>query len=382
MRLLAFIALCFAIAAAPSAALAREALRPVGSVIDGFEMSGYISVGAGWQRFSEAPVTEWANDGSFAGVLGSLIPDVQNGTLPSPGQDNAMAFVEAAELDIAKSFGERAKLRADIWFGRPASGSWVPFGVEVEQAYATVTLSEKHEIEFVLGRFSTEAGFEEDAPYDNDSISWSILARSNLYPFYATGAQLTMGLWEGATLYVAASNSAINDWDLKTNDMPAFFATLSMEWGDEEKASWLTITPFYGPESDSNRHASFGVNSAAGIWVTPSFQIGYDAVFHRDNGFGGPNTDYAAGLINFHYDFGDRLYGFARYAYAQQFEAGNGVLNLTGAKQQIHEGSLGGGFLVADGMKLKFEGRADAVLPDGGETQWVPGVAMGLVCQF
>ena len=362
--------------------MAKLAPRPVGSLLDGFEMYGYLSAGAGWQRFSDASVTEWTNDGSFAGVLGSVIPNVQSGVVPEPKQDDAMAFVEMAELGIAKSFGDRASLRTDIWLGRPGSGSWVPFGIEIEQAYATVTLSRKHDIEFWLGRFVTEAGFEEDSPYDNDSISWSILARSNLYPYYATGAQMIFGLWEGGRLYIGTSNSVINDWDLKANDMPGFYATLSVEWGDEEKGSWLTITPFYGPESGSNRHASYGVNSAGGIWVTPELQIGYDAVYHRDNGFGGPNTDYAAGLLNLHLDFTEETYGFARYAYAHQFEDGNGVLNLTGAKQQIHEWSIGGGHLIAEGIKFKFEARADAVMPSGGATQWTPGAAIGMVCAF
>ncbi|HPM41583.1 MAG TPA: outer membrane beta-barrel protein [bacterium] len=361
---------------------AREDPLRVGSIMDGFELSGYLSVGAGWQRFSNAPVTEWTNDGSFAGVLGSLIPDVQNGTLPSPGQDDAMAFVELAELDIAKSFGDRTKLRADLWFGRAFSGSWVPQGVEIEQAYVDVALSESLGLDFMLGRFATEAGFEEDNPFDNDSISWSILARTNLYPYYATGAQLVMNLWQGAVLYLAVTNTNLNDWNRKANEVPGALATLSLSWGDEENESWFTLTPFIGPESGSNRHMSYGVNSAAGIWVTPSFQVGYDAVYHRDNGFGGPNTDYAAGLINLHYDFTDAIYGFARYAYARQFEDGNGALNLTGAKPQIHEASLGGGYMVADGMKFKVEARTDAVLPAGGKTQWVPGAAVGFVCAF
>ena len=377
---IAFLLLAAAAAATP--AEAREAPRPKGWVLGDFEVSGYLSAGAGWQRFSDAPVTEWANDGSFAGVLGSVIPNATNGTLPSPKQDNAMAFVEVAELDLARSIGDRARLRADIWLGRPDSGSWVPLGIELEQGYAVVTLSRKHAVEFMLGRFVTEAGFEEDLPYDNDAISWSVLSRSNLYPYHATGAQVVWGIAEGVDLYVASSNSIINDWDLKTNDMPGFFATLSLEWGEEARGNWFTVTPFLGPESNSNRHYTYGADAAAGIWATPSFQIGLEGLFHRDNGYGGPSTNYAAGLANLHYDFSGRWYGFARYAYAQQFEAGNGVLNLTGAKQQIHEMSLGGGVLIAEGMKLKLEARTDAVAPDGGATQWTPGAAMALVCAF
>ena len=75
----------------------------------GFEMSGYLSVGAGWQRFSNAPVTEISHDGTFAGVLGAVIPNVQTGVVPSPKQDNAEAFLEVLELDINKKFGTNVK---------------------------------------------------------------------------------------------------------------------------------------------------------------------------------------------------------------------------------------------------------------------------------
>lgn len=381
MRTTAVVIISFAILFFSSPA-SSSLPKPEGkSIIGDFTMSAYLSTGVGWQHFSNAPITEWTNDGSFAGVLGSVLPNVATGVPPLPTEDIFMAFVEMAEIDIVRHFGERTRLRADLFFGRPFSGSWVGLpGIDIEQAFAAVMLSERYGIEFTLGRFITLVGFESTEPYFNDAISWSILSRSNIYPYFATGAQLSFGIADGVTLFAVVSNGVVGDTTARPNDVPAGLATLEVRWGEEDQESWFTLTPFIGPESGSNRHFSFGADAAFGIWATDRLQVGLDAVYHRDNSAGGENTDYAAGLLNLHYDFTERLFGFLRYTFARQFQGGNGVLNLTGAKQSIHEMSAGGGFQIVDGMKFKFEARTDAVVPAGSRTQWVPGVAMGLVC--
>lgn len=66
--------------------------KPEGGAVKGaFEMSGYFSAGMGWQRFSNAPITEWANDGSFAGILGSVLPGVATGGPPAAGPSGCRA---------------------------------------------------------------------------------------------------------------------------------------------------------------------------------------------------------------------------------------------------------------------------------------------------
>lgn len=203
-----------------------------------------------------------------------------------------------------------------------------------------------------------------------------------MYPYFATGAQISAEISDNVVLYVAAANGLTNDSTIKINDVPAGFATLDVSWGDEDKESWFVFTPFIGPESDSNRHLTYGANAAFAAWLADPFQLGLEAVFRRDNSAGGADTEYAGGLVNLRWDITDKLYGVARYAFARQFDDGSGVFNLTGAKQNIHEASLGGGYMIADGVKFKLEGRVDAVDPDAGDTQWVPGVAIALACAF
>lgn len=357
------------------------------SIIGDFEMDGFFSAGLGWQKFMRGDVTERANDWSFAGPLGELLSETPNESTPARGQDVAEAFVEVLEIDIAREFGERATLRGDIWFGRQNSGSWVRFvGMSVEQAYATVRLSDAHDIEFLVGRFVTLAGFESPESFNNDNIGWSIANRGSIYPTVATGAQLSIGAFDGGTFYLIAANNFSYDTVFKSVDFPSGAITFQYVWGDAPHKEYVVVTPHIGPESDQNRHLTFGGDITAVFWLG-DLQIGLQSDFRRDNAIDDPsasyqNTSYTAGMLDLHYDFTDRFYAYARYSFAKQFASGNGVYNLTGAKQMIHEASLGAGYYVADGVKLKFEGRVDTVVPDYSRTQVVPGVAFAITTAF
>lgn len=354
------------------------------AIAGGFEMAGYMSTGAGWQRFNRADTTEFAADGSYAGVLGSVIPNIYTAVAPVEGQDNLMFFLEAAELDIAKSFGERASLTAHLIFGRAASGSWTGIdGFDLEQGYATVVLSKAHNVALQVGRFGTPMGFESYEPYNNDMISWCILTRAYTYISFSTGAALSADVTDHLWIFLAVSNGLINDTTSRLNTVPCGYLTFKYHWGDEEHESSLAVTSFGGPDSDSNRHLSYGADVTLNAWLTDRFQLGLQADVRRDNAVsGGVNTLYAGTLLNLHYDFTEQLYGALKYCFLRQFAAGNGVLNLTGQEQDIHEFSIGGGYALADGVKFKAEARFDLIDPAGAADQWVPGLAIGLVNAF
>ncbi len=86
--------------------------------------------------------------------------------------------------------------------------------------------------------------------------------------------------------------------------------------------------------------------------------------------------------MNLRYTFTKRGYGVIRYSFVRQDNVGNGILNLTGQEQNIHEMSLGGGYALTEEAILKFEGRVDLITPAGAAKQVVPGVAMSLAYQF
>ncbi len=351
-----------------------------GYLLGGFEAFGHVVVGGGFEKFSNNPVTEWTNDGTFPGVIGSYIPNVTQGVAPSAGQDNFMFYVDDIELDIVKSFGKNVAMRADLEFGRLASGSFWNFNLQ--QAYITANIPVGNGIEFLMGRFWGPAGFEADDAYDNEMISWSILTRSNAYPYVTTGFEIRYPFNDLVTLHFYTMNGITNDTTAKLNDIPSFGATVEFTWGEEDSESFVTISPYAGPESNSNRHWTYGIDVSWNVYATETFSIGGEGLFRRDNGFGGPNTYYAGGLIELYYDFTDAIYGVVRYTYMQQFDPGNGVLNLTGAQQQIHEASLAGGWWLNDACVIKAEARFDYIDPNAASSQWNAGAALAFAYGF
>jgi len=349
----------------------------------GFELSGYLNTAVGYQHFSHDPVTERADDGSFGGPIGEWLPDVTNGTIPTPGHQYFQFFVPDVEIDIVKHFGDRARLRADLFFGRAASGS-ENIDLAMSHAYAAVTLSKKHRLELVLGRFGLPPGFEPYQAYFNDTVSWSIIWRGLVAPGAGTGIKLDWKATDHVELIVAATNGLVHDRIVKNNHLSTFISSLVLTWGKPSKQSSFALTPFVGPESGGNRPLTVGSDATLTWWVNDHWQLGLEAIYQRDDEVDGlgVDTSYIGGLVNIHWEPVPQWYGVLKYANTWQNAPGNGVLNLTGAEQFIHEMSVGMGYYIADGMKFKLEGRFDIIAPKHAATQWVAGAAMGFSCAY
>ena len=339
-------------------------------------MSIFFDVQLGFQHFSDDPVTEVAYDNSSAGVLGESLSSWPAGFTPNPGQDVYGVFVQKVELDMMKRFGDRTRLRADISFGRAASGSYID-GLVASHAYVAVRLTDNYNVQLMLGRFGLQPGYEPFRSYDNDSLSWSILWRGNLYPPGTTGIQLSADLTDHFSLYVAAGNGMINDSLSKGNTLPAFISSLVWTWGSDARPNQLVVTPWIGPESGGNRPLTYGGDFTLSLWGSERWKIGIEGCYQRDNATAtGVNTDYAAGLLNVRYQFLPDWYVLGKYVFARQFAAGNGALNLTGAKQNIHEALVAVGYQLTESAKLKGEFRFDVVDPASGASQSTPGAAI------
>ena len=88
-------------------------------VVGTFEASGHIFTGAGWQRYKTQGATVVPNDisGTLPGVIGEY---ADTSAITSAGvnrEDVFRFFVDEFELDIAKTFGENIRVRADLDFG-------------------------------------------------------------------------------------------------------------------------------------------------------------------------------------------------------------------------------------------------------------------------
>lgn len=390
------------LAIAIAAFIATSAQAEEKYVAGGFEASGHIVTGGGYQHFSNntvAPVsTYFTFDGDVGygpGVLGKYL----NGSA-SPKSDQFSFFVDEVELDLMKSFGENIRIRADLDFGRVNSSGFLTNAFTLEQAYATANIPIGNGLEFMLGRFNTPIGFESVDVSDNDTISKSVLV-TGLRPANTTGAKIYYSFSDLVDLHFYIVNTLTQDSSLKVaGTVPSLGMRLGFNWGEEGNESTFGISPFFGPETRySNKHFTFGGDMDLNWWVTESFAVGAEALFRRDDAatgvtglVAGVNTNYLAGLLNLHYAFSDVWDGTLKYVFAKQFKGANGWvaaagdcpwMDLTGVQQSMHQIALAGGYEIADGAKLKMEGRFDIINPTGASnTEYIYGGALAFDYNF
>ncbi len=386
------------------------------SVAGGFEASGNVVAGAGWQRFKTtgaAVVTRDVN-GNLPGPIGSN--DTTAGAVNK--EDVFKFFVDQAELDVAKSFGENIRIRADLDFGsntmnggarfNNGAGPGAAVGVLVEQAYATANLALGNGVEFLLGRFNAPIGFEKINIIYNDTISHSIVYRA-LRPNTFTGAKFYYAFSDMVDWHLYVVNTGLtNDMGdfvaLKT-DIPGAGTRIGFNWGEEGKKSTLGVSGAYGQDhtnpGNMKKHLSFLGDADWQWWVTDNFAFGGEAVYRQIDtrntvaGQNRKNGKYFGALANFHYDFSDVWDGTLRFAWAKDVNGANatGALvggnfggaalqSLTGAKQSIYEFALAGNYAIADGAKLKLEGDYSLYKPTGASKQQVFGFAAAFAYEF
>ena len=381
------------LALAVAAFVATSASAEEKYVAGGFEAAGHVMVGAGWtHNTSKYPAAGayFTNDGDYSYLVG-VMGKYSNGTF-SGKSDQFSFFVDEVELDLMKSFGENIRLRADMDFGRAAfvnssTGVLQPTFV-LEQAYATANIPVGNGIEFMLGRFNTPIGFEAVDVIDNDTISKSAIG-TGLRPTNTTGLKIYYSFSDLVDLHFYIVNSLTQDSLVKINSVPSFGFRLGFNWGEEGTESTFGISGLFGPETRlSNKHFTYAGDIDVNWWITEAFALGVEGIFRRDNAFGGSNTEYMGGLLNLHYAFSDVWDGTLKFCFAKQFDPSNlaaatAWTNLTGAEQAIYQASLAGGYEIADGAKLKMEGRFDIINPTGASnTYYNYGLALGFGYNF
>lgn len=374
------------LALAIAAFVATSAQAEEKYVAGGFEAAGHIMAGGGYQHQNNKATTYGTFDGDngyFAGPIGKYL-----GQVPGARTDHFSFFVDEVELDLMKSFGENIRIRADLDFGRAASSGLVTNAFVLEQAYATANIPAGNGIEFLLGRFNTPIGFESVDVSENDTISKSVLV-TGLRPANTTGAKIYYSFSDLVDMHFYVVNSLTQDSDVKINDIPSLGFRLGFNWGEEGNESTFGFSGFFGPETRaSNKHFTFGGDIDLNWWITDAFALGLETLFRRDNlaAGGTSNTEYMAGLLNLHYAFSDVWDGTLKYAFAKQFDPGNCAFypaGLTGFEQSMHQISLAGGYEIADGAKMKLEGRFDIVNPIGASnTEYIMGGALAFAYNF
>ncbi len=359
-------------------------------VAGGFEAAGSVVAGVGYQHQNNKAATEFATndvESSWAGPIGRYV------NVMGPRQDHFEFFVDSVELDLMKSFGENIRIRADLDFGRFNSGS--NFGAfNLEQAYATANIPIGNGLEVLMGRFNVPIGFESVDVVDNDTISKSILIRSGIRPTNTTGLDLYYAFSDLVDFHFYFANRLTNDnMRAKINDLPSFGLRLGFNWGEQGQESTFGVSMFGGLEhnADIKKKWTFGGDLDLNWWVNEVFAFGLEGIMRYDQGIAAnPSMTTFGGLLNLKYLFSDVWDGTLKFVYANQNKATNGQWDFIGGtgligKQSVYEISLAGNYLIADGAKLKLEGRVDMIQPpsgNAGRTQMVFGGAMAFAYEF
>lgn len=339
-------------------------ISPIGlaqeNVAGGFEAGGHIFVGAGWQRYRTQANTTIAPDvrGTFPGVIGSYADSNNRGNRINR-QDDFRFFLDEVELDIAKTFGEGIRLRADLDFGEDTLNSGARFtnaggaadhaNILVEQIHGTVAIGNK--LEILLGRFNAPIGFEKNDVSDAYTIGRSTIYRA-LRPTSFTGVKFYYPFTDATALHLFAANNGLthDDGDVFAvdTDIPSGGFRLEYLWGEEWRRSRLGGSGAFGQD-----HGNFksGFTFLGDVdwewWVTDQLALGGEAVYRQidTRTAGRVNGKYVGGLLNFHYVFDPEYSVTLKYAFAYDVNGtaevisvlGTGAQSLTGNDQQLHE---------------------------------------------
>lgn len=374
-----------------------------------FEITGHVNTGLGYQHMDSNAGTVTGSTRANPGILwGEYIPSRFNAatggiSLGDPKGNVFEFFVDEIELDIAKSFGENIRLRADLDFGNLGVGSpvnngaWGTGSFNVEQGYVTLNIPVGNGMEFLLGRFNAPIGFEAVDRNDNDTFSHSSIYQYGIRPRNLTGMKFYYAFSDMIDWHIYIVNNLRDAIDGDRSNIPSFGTRVGFTWGEEGKQSTVGISGAAGPDiRDDSKWGdwSYLADVDFNIWASDSFAIGGEGIFRIDDT--PKNTlkgKYIGGILNLHYVFNDVWDGTLKYAYLLDKRGGanygnNGVATTVAGhktvdQNQIHQIGLAGQYHITDGAKMQLEYRLDWTMPAGGRSKSIThGGVMSFAYEF
>lgn len=365
--------LVLAIVVVAAMALAFGAQAEEKYVAGGFEASGHINTGFGFQAIGKNYLTNGAN----AALARDGWTNIQNVPTSNTGKLEDFGFLlDEVELDLTKTFGENIKFRTDIQFGDATLGSTTA-GVGIEQAYVTANIAVGNGVELLAGRFDAPIGFESADRNDNDTISRSAIFNYGLHPRTLTGLKLYYAFsdafdWHFYVVNNLEDGMAVN-FNGDTNIIPSAGTRVGYTWGEEGTESTVGLSVAAGPEAPratkKTGRWSYLADLDWNVWFTEAFALGGEGIYRMDNAAtGAPDAKYLAGILNLHYVFSDVWDGTLKYALLKQNSydgittaaalAGTYAPQVAG-KAWMHEIGAAGGYQITDGAKFVAEYRLD-----------------------
>ena len=339
---------------------------------EGLEISGNVDVVTAYQHDDKDAV------GSNLGGVGDSITGVT-----VPNRDLFRFVVDQVEIDLAKSFGENIRLRADIDFTDFAdTGSRVGNVVDLEQGYVTANLSAGNGVEFLIGKFNAPVGIESVDRNANWLISYSPNYRW-LTPTNVTGAKIYYAFSDLIDWHFAVVND-LNSNGFGDSAIPSIITRLGFNWGDEGEKSTLGIGGGAGPESQAsvggasnNAHLDFYGDLDFVLALTDAIALGGEGTYRQSDSITGTgaNQKAIAGQLALNYEASDVWDVTFRYGYLWDMNPvggrGGSGASTTGTvwnggfEGTLHSGTFGAGYKIADGAKMKLEYRFDFAAVSG-----------------
>jgi hypothetical protein len=363
MKKLLVVAVAVALASLASANLRAEE----GSEL---EISGNVITISGWEK---------ANTNGSSRTLpvrGGILGD-DLAAFGANGVSTFGFFVDQIEVDLAKSFGENIRVRADLDFNpgiQGGPGQVALFGgtgdILVEQGYVTANIPAGNGVELLVGRFNSGIGFD---PVDRNllkTVSFSMPHRVIL-PHNLTGARFAYDFNENTRWEVFIVNDMGDQFVGATSAVPSFGTNVIYKWGEEGSKSWVKLSGVGGPELATKIDWSMLGDMSASFTVTDAFKVGAEGFYRQDNQpFGVIAEKNVGGQLNGTYNFTDVWDGTLRYSFVWDVngDVGTGqVVNENvgspglglGTPARNHEVTVATGYQITDGARFVFEGRVD-----------------------
>ncbi len=351
MRKLHVIAVAVALAGLVSANASAEESSDL-------EISGNVTTLAGWQRAQGGAARQNPTRG---GLLGDGL-----GFYGANGTDTFNFFIDQVEVDLAKSFGENIRVRADLDFSPHRSDAGA---VYLEQGYVTANIPAGNGWELLVGRFNSGIGLDPVDRNELKTISFSTPHRV-LLPSNLTGARLGYD-WSENTRWELFVVNNLGDVIAGNSSLPSYGFNLSHNWGEEGQKHWVKLSGAGGSEKATKKGFTFLGDLSASLAATDALRIGLEGIYRQDN-MGPGNAQFIAGQLNGTYAFSDVWDGTLRYDYVWDLDSGQvgspvgqtvnaiiaGVPGL-GYAGQNHEVTIATGYQITDGARFVMEGRVD-----------------------
>lgn len=326
---------------------------------EGLEISGNVDVVAGYQHDDKDAV------GTAQGGMG----DVVFGT--AANADHFRFIVDQVEIDLAKSFGENIRLRADVDFTDFANTNTRAADVmDLEQGYVTANIAAGNGIEFLIGKFNAPVGIESADRNENWFVSYSDIYRF-LVPTQTTGAKIYYAFSDLVDFHWAVVNS-LNSTGFAGSAIPSTLFRLGFNWGEEGNESTFGIGGGAGPEQVSqNAHWDFYGDLDALIAVTDTIDIAGEATYRQTDTVvpGLLNQKALAAQLALNYEASDVWDVSFRGGWFWDFNNVAGVPGAGGASTTggnwggfegtTYSGAIATTYQIADGAKMKWEYRFD-----------------------